>query len=194
MKILLENWQLESSRLPANWQENIAVYASNASGIPLEALQAVQIISCSTDSRGKVPKLVLNLLLETSAAPKKAGKLISDADAAAYKTPSLPLPSASKLRNPLVIGTGPAGISAAFVLAQAGCCPIIIDRGPAVDLRVAAHRKFLQSRQLDEEKNLLIGEGGAGTFSDGKLYTGTRDINAMFLKKLFDLLDSIFSV
>ena len=66
-------------------------------------------------------------------------------------------------------------------MALAGCRPVILDRGAPVEERVADHERFLRTRELDEESNLLIGEGGAGTFSDGKLYTGTRDVRGRFV-------------
>ena len=54
-----------------------------------------------------------------------------------------------------------------------------------MEARVASCRRFVETRILNEESNLLLGEGGAGTFSDGKLYTGTKDIRARWLKKLW---------
>lgn len=87
----------------------------------------------------------------------------------------------AKIQNPIVVGTGPCGIFAALGLALAGCNPIILDRGQDVDQRSADHQKFLDKRELDPESNLLIGEGGAGTFSDGKLYTNNRDKRIAFI-------------
>ena len=57
----------------------------------------------------------------------------------------------------------------------------MLDRGAPLEERCADHEKFLRTRELDEESNLLIGEGGAGTFSDGKLYTGTHDVRGRFV-------------
>lgn len=77
--------------------------------------------------------------------------------------------------SPVVVGMGPAGLFAGLILAQSGAKPIIIERGRDVDSRTADVNKFWKSGQLDTESNVQFGEGGAGTFSDGKLNTGTKD-------------------
>lgn len=104
-----------------------------------------------------------------------------DSPAELHLPPRLDLPERTALLHPVVVGTGPAGIFAALALALAGAKPLILDRGRRVEERYADYRRFLESRELDESSNLLLGEGGAGTFSDGKLYTGTRDIRAAFV-------------
>ncbi len=81
-----------------------------------------------------------------------------------------------KLRGrPVVVGLGPAGLFAGLELARRGYRPIVIERGPAMDGRIRAVEKFRKERVLDPEANMLFGEGGAGTFSDGKLGTGIKD-------------------
>ena len=71
--------------------------------------------------------------------------------------------------RPVIVGAGPAGLFAGYLLAQAGYRPLILERGRAVKDRVADVRRFDRSGPLDPESNYLFGEGGAGTFSDGKL-------------------------
>ncbi|MFI3142003.1 MAG: hypothetical protein R3Y27_06830 [Clostridia bacterium] len=87
----------------------------------------------------------------------------------------------SKYR-PVVVGFGPAGIFAALTLARAGLKPLVIERGRDVDARTADVNKFFTSRVLDVESNVQFGEGGAGTFSDGKLTTGIKNT---LCKKVF---------
>lgn len=78
-------------------------------------------------------------------------------------------------RRPLVIGFGPAGMFAALLLAQRGYRPIIIERGSKVEKRLADVETFWQSGVLNPNSNVQFGEGGAGTFSDGKLTTRVKD-------------------
>lgn len=85
-----------------------------------------------------------------------------------------PLPSRLEKR-PVVVGSGPAGLFAAYIFAVCGACPIVIERGQDVDTRKKAVDGFFTDRKLNPECNIQFGEGGAGTFSDGKLTTGTKD-------------------
>ena len=74
-----------------------------------------------------------------------------------------------------VIGSGPAGLMCALRLVEHGITPIIIERGEAVEQRRSTTNKFFTEKTLDSESNVQFGEGGAGTFSDGKLNTQTHD-------------------
>jgi len=81
-----------------------------------------------------------------------------------------------KIKNrPLVVGTGPCGLFAGLVLAQMGFKPIILERGKRVRERTVDTFGFWRKRELNPESNVQFGEGGAGTFSDGKLHTQIKD-------------------
>lgn len=77
--------------------------------------------------------------------------------------------------RPVVIGTGPCGLFAALILAQMGLRPIILERGKQVRERTVDTFGFWRKRELNPESNVQFGEGGAGTFSDGKLYSQIKD-------------------
>ena len=88
-------------------------------------------------------------------------------------------------RHPIVVGTGPAGIMAAYLLALYDCKPLILDRGFDVERRRVDIEAFHQSRHLNPESNYLFGEGGAGAYSDGKLYTRIKDRRIRFLLEAY---------
>ena len=77
--------------------------------------------------------------------------------------------------SPVVVGSGPCGLFAALILAQAGLRPILVERGKEVGSRIRDVQNFWRKGELDPESNALFGEGGAGAFSDGKLTTQIRD-------------------
>ena len=77
--------------------------------------------------------------------------------------------------RPIVVGFGPAGIFAALILAQSGFRPIVLERGKAVRERTQDTWGLWRKKQLNPESNVQFGEGGAGTFSDGKLYSQIKD-------------------
>ena len=84
--------------------------------------------------------------------------------------------AAHKGKRPVVAGYGPAGMFAALMLAEWGLGPVIFERGETVDDRIRTVERFWETGRLDPESNVQFGEGGAGTFSDGKLTTGVRDV------------------
>lgn len=89
------------------------------------------------------------------------------------------LPEIKKLnQRPVIVGFGPAGMFAGLILAAAGANPIIIEQGSDCDTRVQDIESFIKTGKLNTKSNIQFGEGGAGTFSDGKLNTGTKDSRA----------------
>lgn len=97
----------------------------------------------------------------------------------------LPASRRNSTLSPLIAGFGPAGIFAALILARSGHKPIVIERGRDVDSRTKDIDNFWTNRVLDEKSNIQYGEGGAGTFSDGKLTTGIKDSRCRFVFEEF---------
>ena len=89
------------------------------------------------------------------------------------------------VKRPIIVGSGPAGIFAGLVLAEAGLKPIIIEQGKNVDEREKDVYNFFKTGKLDKYSNVQFGEGGAGTFSDGKLNTNTNNFR---IQKVYDEL------
>lgn len=141
-------------------------------------LKSFSVFKKSIDARKK-DNIVFNISVdvETSIFENfvqrrcRSDKKIQIVDKYCYK-----LPSSKKLsKRPVVVGAGPAGLFCALILAQAGQCPILIERGKSVDERTKDVEKFWTDGKLLTQSNVQFGEGGAGAFSDGKLNTGTKD-------------------
>lgn len=92
--------------------------------------------------------------------------------------------------RPVVIGFGPCGLFAGLVLAQMGFNPIIVERGKEVRERTKDTFGFWRKRALNTESNVQFGEGGAGTFSDGKLYSQVKDPNFYGRKVITEFVDA----
>jgi len=95
---------------------------------------------------------------------------------------------ADPTHRPVVVGLGPCGLFAALILAQMGFKPIILERGKAVRERTKDTFGFWRKQELNPESNVQFGEGGAGTFSDGKLYSQVKDRKHYGRKVLHEFL------
>lgn len=143
-------------------------------------ISEIEIIKCSIDARKKPDIYVLfslHVVLDEKVASRAlkrcSGEQVTQSEQKRYRFPE----SGTKKMpdRPVIIGMGPAGLFCAYELALHGYRPIILERGADVDERTADVASFWDGGRLKTESNVQFGEGGAGTFSDGKLNTLIKD-------------------
>ncbi|HQT59593.1 MAG TPA: NAD(P)/FAD-dependent oxidoreductase [Acidiphilium sp.] len=159
-------------------------------GIGEAALRGFTVFRRAVDARRKAA-IVLTYTIDVEAedeaellARHAASRHVGPTPDIGYRLPQSRPPA----RRPIVIGTGPCGIFAALILAQAGLRPLILERGKVVRERTKDTWALWRRGVLTPESNVQFGEGGAGTFSDGKLYSQISDPNHLGRKVLTEFV------
>ena len=142
-----------------------------------EEIPEITIVRRSIDARKK-PELYFNYILniqvknQTSVYRKCDKKQVLIWEEMPYR---FPVAAYRGCTRPVIIATGPAGLFCGYMLAKAGFRPILLERGAPVEQRTKEVQEFWEKGKLNPESNVQFGEGGAGTFSDGKLNTLVKD-------------------
>jgi len=164
-----------SVRLPLGHSPADLVRAiARAFHCPVARVGAWHIARKSIDARHKGDIRIQYTIVRGQTAPKPAGLASIPAFKSSFELRSCG-PDLPDSERPVIVGSGPAGLFAALALAQAGLKPRVIERGQPIAQRKDAVERFWDGGPLDPENNVQFGEGGAGTFSDGKLTTNLKD-------------------
>lgn len=151
--------------------------------IPAESIRSLEILKRSVDARRKANVCYIYSVALTTDDEDALLKLHDDSRISLYSPEQYSFPF-SKLNTdcaPVIIGMGPAGLFSALCLAEAGIKCIILERGRPVEKRTTDVETFWRTGKLNTTSNVQFGEGGAGTFSDGKLTTGLNNSRTNYI-------------
>lgn len=174
MKIKINNVRISLLR-----ETTLEQAVCKKTGLDAAGIGSLRILRKAVDARKK-NDIYLNyhVLAEVDVGGRQGKRLLNERDITKYEEPRrepLTLGAAPMSAPPVVIGAGPAGLLAALQLAEYGYRPLLLERGKPVAQRVADVQRFWQTGSFDPASNVQFGEGGAGTFSDGKLTTRVND-------------------
>ncbi len=173
--------------LPLDYNDNkLKELTAKTAGCKPEEISEIRLVKRSVDARKKNDiHFTASVEIKTKSEEKILKKLPQN-KAVKVTLADYRAPEAKSLgKRTVIVGFGPAGMFAALNLARCGLKPVVLERGLDCDSRIKAIERFHEERILDENCNVQFGEGGAGTFSDGKLTTGIKDIRIRHVFKTF---------
>ncbi|MFW9708303.1 NAD(P)/FAD-dependent oxidoreductase [Vibrio parahaemolyticus] len=188
--------RINEIKLPLDHEEGALLDAiTKKLGIPAEKVISFNVFRRGYDARKKT-NIHLIYTLDIIVEGDETALLAKFAnDSHVRQTPDMEYKFVAKApenltERPIVIGFGPCGLFAGLVLAQMGFNPIIVERGKEVRERTKDTFGFWRKRTLNPESNVQFGEGGAGTFSDGKLYSQVKDPNFYGRKVITEFVEA----
>ncbi|MCL1906161.1 MAG: FAD-binding protein [Clostridiales bacterium] len=162
--------------------------AASALGVAKSHISELKIHKKSLDARARTEPFFLYSVDVSIVSRKREGRVQKTTAGSAHMLPAIKTEMPLTALPPLVVGAGPAGLFAALALAETGYSPLLIEQGQRVEQRLRDVESFWQGGRLDESSNVQYGEGGAGTFSDGKLtFRGKDPLARQVLKTLVEL-------
>lgn len=195
MEVQFTNIPISLDAMVPGHEHRLRQEIAKACGLPREGRWTYRLLRKSVDARKKDNvHFVLSVVVEDAALTPgslQRSHLRKGVRANVYEAPPpvtiLDCSSVASGRpgRPIIVGSGPAGLFSALYLARAGLRPRILERGSEVGERIESVRSFFAGGPLDPQTNIQFGEGGAGTFSDGKLNTGTRSPFIRFVLEQF---------
>jgi len=186
--------RVSNLRLPLGEPEAaVPAFLAKLLGVPAERFASWRILRKSLDARKKhafhfVYTAEVRLTDDEVDIAARAGKRHPLVRIEMHEEPEFRLPAAGSAplkHRPVIVGSGPGGLVAAYFLAEQGFAPILLERGPAVRERIHDVKTFDRGGAFQPESNYLFGEGGAGTFSDGKLTCRTSGPETRRVLELF---------
>ena len=159
---MVEEYQLRLLPEEAYSEDTIRQYLSQEKGFDVAAIRAVRVVKRSIDARHR--RVLVNLKVRAYINELPTEEPFAPTD----------YPDVSDQPSAIVVGAGPGGLFAALRLIEMGVRPIVLERGKSVEKRKRDLAAIPHTQTIDPESNYCFGEGGAGAFSDGKLYTRSK--------------------